>query len=135
MQRESSTLYVCLELHRDSIDIAVADAPRDGAIRTVGSIGGDLASLDKALRGLKSRGQVLRTLRFRHLAPPQCTRFALQCCRTLVDPAHPSSQPGASGHGRCGPRMRSQALAMRSTPRSSKRLPMICRPMGRPAAV
>src|SRR3954471_8541145 len=41
---------------------------------------------------------------------------------------------GGDGHGRCAPRRPSNALAMPSTPRSSKRRPTICTPIGKPLA-
>ena len=60
METHSASIqYVGLDVHKDSIDIATADTGRDGEIRHVGQIGGDLAALDKALRRLISRGHRL----------------------------------------------------------------------------
>lgn len=59
---QSNILYVGLDVHQDRIDIATADPGRDGEVRHLGRIGGDLAALDKALRKLISQGRPLQVV-------------------------------------------------------------------------
>jgi transposase len=57
---KKNTTYVGLDVHKNSIDVALADSGRDGDVRSYGTIGGDLDSLHKVVRKLQSTGSTLR---------------------------------------------------------------------------
>ncbi len=52
--------YVGLDVHKDSITIAIADDGRDGEVRVYGKIANDLDQIDKAMRKLISQNSELR---------------------------------------------------------------------------
>jgi transposase len=56
------TIFVGLDVHKDSIDVAIAEGGGNREVRHCGTVGGDLAALDKAIRRLRSRGAVLRVV-------------------------------------------------------------------------
>ena len=47
------SIFVGLDVHKDSIDIALVEADRKATVRFYGTIGGDLADLEKAVRKLR----------------------------------------------------------------------------------
>ena len=57
MNRKSSKLYVEMDVHKKSIDIALAEM--GGEVRHHGRIGGDMNALTRAVRKLESLGQPL----------------------------------------------------------------------------
>jgi len=57
---KKSITFVGLDVHKNSITIALADDERNGEVRQYGTIGGDLESLDKVVRKLQSKGHALK---------------------------------------------------------------------------
>jgi transposase len=55
---KSSKLYVGMDVHKDSIDVATGDDAA-GEVRHYGAIGGDMASVSKLARKLESTAKVL----------------------------------------------------------------------------
>ena len=53
---KSTTLYVGLDVHKDSVDIATCAGARDAKPEHLGTMGGGLEPVTKALRRLVSRG-------------------------------------------------------------------------------
>jgi transposase len=85
-----------MDVHKNSIEIAIAQAGRNGELRSYGKIDGSLAALDKAVRKLVSQGGRLRFVYeagpcgyqiYRHL-----TGQGLDC--TVVAPSRVPRQSG-----------------------------------------
>jgi len=60
MKEKENTIFVGLDVHKNSIVIALADAGRDGDVRSYGTIDGDLEAVHKVVRKLQSKGSTLR---------------------------------------------------------------------------
>jgi hypothetical protein len=57
-----NTLYLGLDVHKDSIVIAIALSGRNGEVRLYGTITNDLQALEKALRKIRQRERTERPL-------------------------------------------------------------------------
>jgi transposase len=59
MKDQAVSLYVGLDVHKDSVAIALAQAGRDGEVRHLGTVGGNVDAVSKALRRLVAAGERL----------------------------------------------------------------------------
>ena len=59
---EMPTLFVGLDVHKDSVDVATAAPGRAGEIRRVGSARGDIGAVRRVLRRLISAGERLHVV-------------------------------------------------------------------------
>ncbi len=80
---KNHSTFIGLDVHKNSIDIAIADEGRSGRVRHYGKIDGSLSALDKVVRKLVSTG---RQLHFVYEAGPcgyeicrHLTAFGLDC--------------------------------------------------------
>ena len=110
-----SVLYVGLDVHKMSVDVAIAETGPAGEVRFYGRIGGDLEALEKVTRKLQAQGAELR---FAYEAGPcgyqvyrHLTARGLECL--VAAPALIPRRPGdrlkndrrdALALGCCGPR-------------------------------
>ena len=54
MEKDYSTKFIGLDVHKDSITIAIADGGRNGEVRLYGAIENTTQSLDKVIRKILS---------------------------------------------------------------------------------
>ena len=64
---KKSIMYVGLDVHKCSIEIAIAESGRHSEVRSYGQIEGTLTALDKVIRKLEAKGA---TLSFAYEAGP-----------------------------------------------------------------
>ncbi len=57
--KQDNTKFIGLDVHKNTISIAIADGPRKGELRSYGTIPNDIKSIDKIIRKQISRGNKL----------------------------------------------------------------------------
>jgi hypothetical protein len=52
---ENRSMFVALDVHKETIDVSIAEGHRHGEVRHYGVIASDLEPLDKVVRALRAR--------------------------------------------------------------------------------
>ena len=92
---KKSIIFVGLDVHKNSIDVAIANTGRDGEVRHYGTIGGNVEDLLRAVKKIKSSNM---DLRFVYEAGPcgydiyrSLTEKGFECA--VASPAHIPKKP------------------------------------------
>ncbi len=84
---KSNILFIGLDVHKESIEVAIAEDGLGGEVRHYGKIGGTLAAVDKLLRKLASLG---KSLHFCYEAGPTGYERQRGCRKTQFRDDHTS---------------------------------------------
>ena len=95
------SMFVGLDVHKETIDVSIAEGERQGEVRHYGVIASDLEPLDKVVRALRASD---RTLHFVYEAGPcgfRIHRYLTGQGEACVV-VNPSSMPKRSGESHQG---------------------------------
>jgi hypothetical protein len=118
MDKSSKTLYVGLNVHKESIAVAYAPDERGAEVVALGSIGRRQCDIDKLIRKLQAKGATLvfvyeaGAVRVLAVSLPDPERIGLPRGRPVADPAE-AGRPGEDGSAR---RRRAGPLAAQRRP-------------------